>query len=143
MMNVRQLIERKGREVYSIGPDDSVYSAIETMAEKSVGALLVMSGEDLVGILSERDYARKVILKGRSSRETAVKDIMTKRVLFVGPERTIEEAMALMTDKRIRHLPVMENDELLGIFSVGDVIKAMISHQEFIIDQLENYIKGR
>jgi CBS domain-containing protein len=143
MLSVRQLLEKKGHDVYSVAPDASVFDAIKTMADKGIGALLVMDGEDVIGIMSERDYARKVILKGRSSRETPVKDIMTDRVLFVEPDRTLNEAMALMTDKRIRHLPVMESDKLVGIFSVGDVIKAIISEQKFIIDQLESYIKGR
>ncbi len=143
MMTVRQLLERKGTDVWSIAPDDSVYKAIELMALKGIGALLVTDHDELVGILSERDYARKVILKGRSSKETPVRDIMTAKVLYVAPERTLDECMALMTGKRIRHLPVMENRRLIGIISVGDVIKAIISHQEFIIEQLENYIKGR
>lgn len=142
MMTVRQLLDMKGRDIYAIAPDASVLDAIKTMADKGVGALLVVSGDNLIGIMSERDYARKVILKGRSSRETPVKDIMTERVLYVGEDRTLEECMALMTNKRIRHLPVMEEEKLVGILSVGDVIKAIISHQEFIIDQLENYIKG-
>jgi CBS domain-containing protein len=143
MMTVRQLLDRKGRDVWSIAPDSSVYDAIALMAAKGIGALLVMEGDELVGIMSERDYARKVILKGRSSKATPVGHIMTAKVLYVTPERTLEECMALMTEKRIRHLPVMENRRLVGICSVGDVIKAMISHQKFIIDQLENYIKGR
>jgi CBS domain-containing protein len=142
MINVRQLLDKKGRDIYSIAPEASVLDAIKTMADKGVGALIVMTGENVVGIMSERDYARKVILKGRSSRETPVKDIMTERVLYVGEDRTLEECMALMTNKRIRHLPVMEEDQLVGILSVGDVIKAIVSQQEFIIDQLENYIKG-
>jgi len=142
MVTVRQLLESKGRDVWAIDPDASVYEAIEMMAEKGIGALLVTNGGELVGILSERDYARKVILKGRSSKKTPVKDIMTKRVLFVSPERTMDECMALMTNKHIRHLPVMEDGKLIGIFSVGDVIKKMISQQEFIIDQLETYIRG-
>ncbi len=143
MRTVRQLLEGKSSDIWSIGPSDSVFEAIKLMADKGVGALLVLDGDSLVGILSERDYARKVILKGRSSKETSVKDIMTEKVLFVDPERTIDECMAIMTSKRIRHLPVMKDDRLIGIFSSGDVIKAMISEQEFIIEQLENYIKGR
>lgn len=143
MMTVRQLLERKGTDVWSVAPNDSVFKAIELMALRGIGALLVTDHDELVGIVSERDYARKVILKGRSSKETPVRDIMTAKVLYVAPERTLDECMALMTGKRIRHLPVMENRRLIGMISVGDVIKAIISHQEFIIEQLENYIKGR
>jgi len=143
MMTVNQLLERKGSEVWSISPDASVFESIELMAEKGIGALLVLDGKELVGIVSERDYARKVVLQGRSSKKTPVKDIMTAKVLYVTPERSLEECMALMTDKRIRHLPVMKDGELVGIFSVGDVIKAIVSEQEFIIEQLESYIKGR
>jgi len=142
MRTVRQLLQGKSSEIWSVGPGDSVFDAIKIMADKGVGALLVLDSGSLIGILSERDYARKVILKGRSSKDTSVKDIMTERVLFVGPDKTLDECMALMTDKRIRHLPVMEDDQLVGVFSSGDVIKAMISEQEFIIEQLENYIKG-
>ena len=142
-MTVNQLLERKGNEVWSISPDASVFESVELMAEKGIGALLVLDGKDLVGIVSERDYARKVILRGRSSKKTPVKDIMTEKVLYVAPERSLEECMALMTDKRIRHLPVMRDGELVGIFSIGDVIKAIVSEQEFIIEQLESYIKGR
>ena len=142
MMTVRQLLERKGKEVFSVAPDTLVFDAIKLMADRGVGALLVLDKDRVVGILSERDYARKVVLQGRSSRETPVKDIMTQKVLYAKPERTLEECMALMTEKRIRHLPVMENDRLIGVFSSGDVIKAMVSEREFIIEQLENYIKG-
>lgn len=143
MMTVRQLLERKGSDIWSIKPDSSVYEAIEMMADKGIGALLVVKDDELVGIVSERDYARKVILKGRSSKGTPVKDIMTKRVLFVPPDRSLDECMALMSEKRIRHLPVMEDERLIGVFSSGDVIKAIISEQEYIIEQLESYIKGR
>ena len=142
-MTVRQLLERKGGDIWSIAPEASVYDSIKLMADKGIGALLVIDEGELVGIVSERDYARKVILKGRSSKETPVKDIMTSKVLYVSPEHSLEECMALMTDKRIRHLPVLEEGGLTGIFSVGDVIKAIVSEQEFIIEQLENYIKGR
>jgi CBS domain-containing protein len=143
MMTVRQILDTKGGDVWSISPDQSVFDAIRMMADKGIGALLVLEGDELVGILSERDYARKVILKGRSSKETPVRDIMTSKVLYVGPDRTIDQCMAIITEKRIRHLPVMEGDRLLGVISSGDLIKAMISHQEFIIEQLESYIKGR
>ena len=143
MLTVRQLLDKKPGDIWTIAPDTSVFDAIKLMADKRVGALLVVDGDDLVGILSERDYARKVILQGRSSKNTPVKAIMTEKVLYVGPEQPLEECMALMTDKRIRHLPVMENGRLIGVFSSGDVIKEMISEREFIIEQLENYIKGR
>jgi CBS domain-containing protein len=143
MVHVHQLLEKKGREVFSIGPDASVLEAIKLMADKGVGALLVLSGDELVGIVSERDYARKVVLKGRSSQETPVNDIMTTKVLFVTEDHTLDQCMAIMTSKRIRHLPVMKESKLVGVFSSGDVIKEINSEQEFVIDQLENYIKGR
>ncbi len=142
MLTVRQLLDKKPGDIWSVAPDASVFEAIELMAEKHVGALLVVAGENLVGIVSERDYARKVILQGRSSKNTPVEAIMTRKVLYVGPEQPLEECMAIMTNKRIRHLPVMEDGRLVGVFSSGDVIKEMISEREFIIEQLENYIKG-
>jgi len=142
MITVRELLETKGGVVFKIAPADSVFDAIELMAEKSVGALVVMDGADLVGIVTERDYARKVVLKGRSSKKTAVRNIMTGDVLVVSPERTLDECMALMSEKRIRHLPVIENDRLVGLISIGDCIKAIVSKQEFIIEQLENYIRS-
>jgi CBS domain-containing protein len=110
------------------------------MADKNIGALLVLEGDELVGIISERDYARKVMLKGKSSMDTPVRDIMTPRVLYIRTNQSIEECMALMTDKRIRHLPVFDQENLVGVISIGDVVKAIISHQEFVIEQLENYI---
>ncbi|MGD8413483.1 MAG: CBS domain-containing protein, partial [Candidatus Latescibacterota bacterium] len=116
--------------------------ALSLMAKKQIGALVVMDGNKVIGVVSERDYARKVILKGKSSRETPVRAIMTSRVCYVSQERTVDECMALMTDKTIRHLPVIEDDELKGIVSIGDVVKSMISEREFIIDQLETYITG-
>ncbi len=143
MKSVRQLLEAKGYDVWSIAPDASVYEALKLMAEKDVGALLVMEGEKLVGIISERDYARKVILKGKSSMQTPVREIMTSKVISVRPDSTIGECMALMTDKRIRHLPVLEEDQVVGVISIGDVVKTIISEQEFLIQQLENYIVGR
>lgn len=143
MTTVRQLLTKKPSHIWSIAPTDSVYDAIALMAEKSVGALLVMDGGQLVGIVSERDYARKVILQGRASKETAVRSIMSERVLYVSPDRTIDECMALMTEKRIRHIPVMDQGKLVGVFSIGDIIKAMVSDREFIIEQLESYIQGR
>ncbi len=140
---VQRLLLEKGFDVWSIGPDASVYEAIKFMAEKGIGALVVLEDEKMVGMLSERDYARKVILKGRSSRETPVGEIMTRDVVTVTPETTIEECMRLMTDNRVRHLPVCENDKLAGLISIGDVVKAIISQQEFFIEQLQNYIAGR
>lgn len=142
MMTVRELLERKGGVVWTIAPSASVFEAIRTMAEKSVGALVVMEGASLMGIISERDYARKVILQGRSSKDTSCREVMTGRVFYVTPDRTLDECMALMTEKRIRHLPVLEDGSLTGIVSIGDCIKAIVSKQEFIIAQLENYIRG-
>jgi CBS domain-containing protein len=139
---VREILRSKGLEVWSMAPDATVYDALQLMAEKNVGAVLVMDAHHLVGILSERDYARKVVLRGRSSRETAVREIMTPRVVYVRPEQTAEECMALMTDKRVRHLPVLEDDQVIGVISIGDVVKGIISEQGFIIEQLERYISG-
>jgi CBS domain-containing protein len=144
MMNtVKDMLRVKGREVWSIGPDAPVYDALSMMADKGVGALLVLEGGRVVGIISERDYARKVDLKRKSSRQTPVRDIMTSEVVYVRPENTVEECMAVMTHKRIRHLPVMEDDILVGVISIGDVVKAIISEQQFVIEQLEHYISGR
>lgn len=139
---VRDLLAKKGTDVFRVGPQDSVRSAIEQMAEREIGALLVMDGDRLVGIVSERDYARQVILKGRSSQDTPVADIMTGRVVCVHPERTVEECMALMTDRRIRHLPVVVDDRVIGVVSIGDVVKAAIAERDFHIRQLESYISG-
>jgi len=142
MTTVRQLLRVKGHDVWSIPPDAWVFDALSLMAEKEVGALLVLEGEKLVGIISERDYARKVILLGKSSKSTAVREIMTAEVICVRPEQTIQECMALMTESHVRHLPVLENDRLSGVISIGDVVKAIISEQEFMIEQLERYIVG-
>lgn len=141
-MTIRQLLDRKGREVYTIAPGESVFEAIRRMAEKGIGALVVTDGGEPVGIVTERDYARKVILKGRSSKETPVREIMSSPVIFIRPEQTIEEAMAVMTEKKIRHLPVLEDGRLAGIISIGDVVKAIIENQKFVIDQLTSYIHG-
>lgn len=140
MKLVKHLLEEKGNEIWSIEPDRSVLDAIKMMAEKGIGALLVMDGEQLTGILSERDYARKVILQGRSSSDTAVREIMTDKVFSTAPERSVEECMALMTEKRIRHLPVVNSGAVIGVLSIGDLVKAKIEEQEFQIKQLENYI---
>ena len=142
MTTVRQILETKGHDIWSVAPDAAVFDAIKLMADKNVGALIVLDGDKLKGIISERDYARKVILKGKSSKETLVKGIMSTDVITILPESSINECMALMTLKRIRHLPVIEHDKLLGIISIGDVIKAIIAEQEFTIKQLENYITG-
>ena len=142
MKLVKQILREKGSEALSISPDAFVYDALKLMAEKNVGTLLVLEKGKLVGIISERDYARKVILKGKSSLETPVREIMTDRVLFVRPEQTVEECMALMTDKHIRHLPVLVGDQVAGIVSIGDPVKASIDEKDFLIQQLENYITG-
>jgi len=142
MKLVKQILREKGSEALSISPDAFVYDALKLMAEKNVGTLLVLEKGKLVGIISERDYARKVILKGKSSLETPVREIMTDRVLFVRPEQTVEECMALMTDKHIRHLPVLVGDQVVGIVSIGDLVKASIDEKDFLIQQLENYITG-
>ena len=143
MKTVTQLLRTKGQQVLSVSPDMPVFEALGVMADKNVGALLVVEGERLVGVFSERDYARKVILKGKSSKDTPVQEIMSSHVLYVRPEQTIEDCMALMTDKRVRHLPVMEAEKLVGVISIGDVVKAVIAEQEFMIEQLQNYITGR
>jgi len=139
---VRQILARKGADYFSITPEAPVFTALALMAEKNVGALLVLESDRLVGILSERDYARKVVLLGKSSRNTSVREIMSTRVLYVRPEQTVDECMALMTDKLIRHLPVLEQGRVSGIVSIGDVVKAVIADQSFAISQLEHYITG-
>lgn len=140
MLTVRELLAKKGHQVWSVSPEATVYEALQLMAEQNVGAVLVLAGEELAGILSERDYARQVILKGKASRDTPVREIMTTRVVCVAPERTIEDCMALMTDRRIRHLPVSASGKLIGVLSIGDVVKAVISEKQFLIEQLESYI---
>jgi CBS domain-containing protein len=142
MKRVSQLLATKHPDFWSVAPNATVFQALEMMAAKNVGALLVMDGPRLAGIFSERDYARKVVLEGRTSRETPVRDIMSRKVVCVTPSQTIDDCMALMTDKRIRHLPVIDGDEVLGVISVGDVVKAVISDQTFTITQLEHYISG-
>lgn len=139
--SVRDVLRSKGGQVFSIEGDASVFSALEMMAKENVGALLVMNGGRLIGILSERDYARKVILKGLSSPQTKSRDIMTETICYARPEQSVEDCMAVMTEKRCRHLPVLENDQLAGVVSIGDLVKASIAEKEFIIGQLENYIK--
>ena len=140
---VSEILKSKSEAiVYSIAPDAPVLDAIKLMAEKRIGALLVMEGQRVVGIVTERDYARKVVLKGRSSGETPVRDIMTPEVMYVRPCQTSEDCMALMTDKRVRHLPVMDGDRLIGLVSIGDLVKDVISEQKFIIEQMQHYIAG-
>jgi CBS domain-containing protein len=139
---VQQLLLTKEPSLWSIAPDALVYDAIRLMAEKEIGALLVLEGGKLVGVMSERDYARKVILKGKSSRETRVRDIMTPEPKCVTPDDTVERCMNIMTDERIRHLPVTQDGRLVGIISIGDVVKAIITQQEFFIEQLRQYIAG-
>ncbi len=128
--------------VHTISPEDSVYDAVKRMADNDIGALIVMTGDRVAGLVTERDYARKIALMSRSSRETPVREIMTSQVLCVRPEHTTEECMALMTDSRVRHLPVMDGGRLIGIISIGDLVKDIISEQQFIIEQLEHYIAG-
>ena len=142
MKTVRDILNVKGIEVWCVGPDATVFAALQLMAEKEVGALVVTEGDRVVGILSERDYARKVILQGRSSPTTLVKEIMITPVAHTFPEQPIEECMALMTEKRIRHLPVIAEGKLAGMISIGDLVKAIITDQQFIIEQLERYISG-
>ncbi len=140
MKTVEQMLEGKIHRLLSISPDATVYDALQTMAEHEVGALVVLDGERLAGIFSERDYARKVILFGKSSKETLVREIMTDKVLCVRPDQTVDQCMALMTDKRVRHLPVLDHKKVIGVISIGDVVKEVISEQRFMIEQLENYI---
>jgi len=137
---INELLKSKGHDVWSIAPGDIVFNAIKMMADKGVGALMVMDGDKLVGVISERDYARKVILQGRSSKDTPVRDIMTTPVICARPEQTVEAGMALMTEKRIRHLPVVEEGRLVGIVSIGDLVKSILAEKEFLIAQLETYI---
>jgi len=140
MKTVQQILESKSLKLLAVSPDATVYDALKLMAEKEVGALLVLEDEHLAGIFSERDYARKVILHGKSSKETRVQEIMTAKVVCVAPLQTMDQCMALMTDKRVRHLPVIDNNKVVGIISIGDVIKEVIADQQFQINQLEQYI---
>ena len=142
MVFVEQILKQKGGAFWSVAPDAMVIDALKLMAEKDVGALLVLGAGRLAGIISERDYARKVILKGKSSLQTPVREIMTQVVVTVRPANTVEECMALMTEKRIRHLPVIVEDKVVGIVSIGDVVKASLAAKDFAIEQLENYITG-
>jgi len=140
MKQIKEVLDSKGRDVLSIAPDTSIYEAVTIMAERGVGALLVMEGDRLVGLVGERDCAWKVIMEDRSPRETDVKKIMAKNILCIQPEQTVEEGMALMTDKKIRHIPVVNGDRVEGIISIGDLVKAIIADQQFVIEQLEHYV---
>lgn len=142
MRTARDIIQYKGSEVRSVSPDDTVLYALGVMAEYEIGAVVVLDGDRLAGILTERDYARKVVLAGRSSKESAIRDVMTREVLCVPLERTIDECLALMTDKRVRHLPVVESERVVGLVSIGDLVRARIAEQEHVIEQLQQYIAG-
>lgn len=142
MKTVRDILKKKGSDAYSISPQATVYEALQVMADKNIGAVLVIENGKLVGIFSERDYARKVILKGKASKETLVSDLMTRNILYVSPDKNVEDCMFLMTTKHVRHLPVMEGDRLEGIISINDVVKIIISEQKFAIDTLEKYMQS-
>jgi CBS domain-containing protein len=142
MKNVRELLDQKGSAVFSVQPDITVFATLQLMADKEIGAVLVFEGDRLVGMFSERDYARQVILKGKASKDTLVREVMTSRVTYVRPEQTVDDCMALMTDKRVRHLPVLDQGRVVGLVSIGDIVKAVISEKQFIIEQLENYISS-
>lgn len=139
---VIEILKTKGRDVWTVSPDSTVYDALQVMADKNVGALMVLERDEVVGVFSERDYARKVILKGKASKDTLVREIMSTELVWVRPDQTIEVCMNLMTNKRIRHLAVLDEGRLVGVISIGDVVKAIISEQEFTIQQLEHYITG-
>src|SRR6266496_1223768 len=141
--DISAILERKGRQIWSVTPESTVFEAIRLMASRNVGALLVIEQDSLKGIISERDYSRKVILKGRSSRETAVCEIMSKPVISVSPARSVEDCMRIMTESRVRHLPVLDGERVVGIISIGDLVKWIIEAQSVTIDQLEGYIAGQ
>ena len=142
METVRQLLDKKGSEVWSVHPDDSVFDAVKKMADKNIGALVVLVDDQIVGIITERHYARRVILEGKSSPKTSVRDIMATPVVCVRTDQTISECMAVMTEKRVRHLPVVDQKRLVGLVSIGDLVKSIIADQEFTIEQLLHYIQG-
>jgi len=142
MTTVRQLLDQKGRKIWSIKPDATVFDAIAKMAEKDIGSLVVTDGDELVGIITERHYARNVVLKGKASPATPVRDIMERNVIIAQPEQSVEQCMAIMSEKRVRHLPVFEGKKPIGIVSIGDLVKSIIGDQKFTIDQLEHYIHG-
>ena len=142
MLQVKHLLTEKGRQIYTVGPDEPVLTAIQTMADRYIGALLVMRGDELVGIVSERDYARKIILQNRSSAETPVRDIMSSPVVTVRPNDTTDTCMRICTERHVRHLPVVEGKKVVGVLSIGDLVKAVISAQSREIEQLQRYIAG-
>lgn len=139
MKLAKEILGSKGSEIWSVDPDSSVLDALKLMADKEIGAVLVMSGEKLVGILSERDYARKVVLEGKTSRDSKVADVMTRRVLCAPPDRTVDECFALMTEKRARHIPIVEKKHVIGLVSIGDLVKEVIAEQQFEIERLQQY----
>ena len=141
-MTVKHILQQKGRNLWTIDPDATVFDALAKMAEKDVGSLVVMDREKLIGIITERHYSRKVILKGKTSPTTLVREIMERNVVHVRPDQPVELCMALMTERRVRHLPVLEGDRVIGIVSIGDLLKSIISKQKFVIDELEHYIHG-
>ena len=142
MRTVQQLLDEKGHDIQSVHPDESVFDAIQKLANANIGSLIVVEDGRPVGIFTERDYARSVILKGKSSPTTPVRDIMTTRVVYAQPDQTVEECMAVMTDKHIRHLPVLDGEKLIGMISIGDLVKSIIAEQKFTIEQLEHFIRG-
>ena len=141
-ISVRDVLAGKGPGLWSVGPDSTVFEALQMLAARNIGAILVLEGTHLVGILSERDYARQVILKGKTSKETPVREIMTREVVSVRPEQTIDDCMVIMTDKRFRHLPVVVGVDVIGVLSIGDIVKALLEEQRYRIEQLEGYIKS-
>ena len=143
MSYVRDILSAKDNKIQSISPNATVFDALKLMSEKGIGALVVMENKKVVGIVSERDYARKIILQGKTSKETLVKEVMSSNLFSVTPNNSVEEAMVLMTGKHVRHLPVFENSKFVGIISIGDVLKSIISNKDFLIDQLSNYISGK
>jgi CBS domain-containing protein len=142
MRTVQQLLDDKGHDVQTIHPDDSVFDAIQKLATANIGSLIVIEDDRPVGIFTERDYARNVILKGKSSPTTQIREVMTTRVIYVQPSQTVEECMAIMTDKHIRHLPVLRDEKLIGMISIGDLVKSIIADQKFTIEQLQQFIQG-
>ena len=142
MVTIEQILNNKDKQIWSVEPKASIFEALKIMSDKEIGALLVLEGEKLVGIFSERDYARKVILEGKSSKNTQVGELMTKKVLYTDSEKTIIDCMVIMTNKHVRHLPVIENDKVIGMVTIGDVVNQIISEQEYAIQHLENYITG-
>lgn len=143
MSYVRDILGAKDNKIQSISPNATVFDALKLMSEKEIGALIVMENKKVVGIISERDYARKIILQGKTSKETLVKEVMSSNLFSVGPDNTVEESMVLMTGKHVRHLPVFDGSKFVGVISIGDVLKSIISNKDFLIDQLSNYISGK